>query len=75
MSVGLLRFVAHLDLALEDAVRAVVDDALENLARLAPGRRMVDERRERRLLAAAQEIGAIDGAMRALAGDCDLRVL
>ena len=56
-------------------MRAIVDDALEHLARGAAGRGVIDHRGVGRFLVAAQQIGAVDGAMDALAGERRQRVV
>ncbi len=67
MGVGLVGAGPDRDLAEEDAVGAVVDHALEDLARLAAERRVLDEGRGGRLLLAPQQIGAAQIEMSALA--------
>ena len=63
------------DAAQEDAVRAVLDHALEELARDAAGRGMIDEGGGGRLLLAAQQIGAVEAAFAVLAVEAHLDVM
>src|SRR5581483_3873199 len=66
VGVGLVGARPDADAAEEHAVRAVVEYALEDLARGAAGCRVVDDRRRGRLLLSAQKIGAADAAISAL---------
>src|SRR5690349_10192660 len=67
LCVGLLRVRPDGNTAEEDAMGALIGNALPQLAGPGPGGGMVDDGRMRRLLLAAQEIGAIEVALRALA--------
>src|SRR4029077_11480419 len=68
LAVGLLCVRAHDDLALEDAIRALVDRRLEELAALTAGHRMVDDERHIRMAIAVQHPDAVEVELRPLPG-------
>ncbi len=75
LRVGFLRVGPDHDAAEKDAVGAIIDHTLEQLARGAAGRRVIDEGRGGRLLLAAQQEGAGEAAGRPWPVEADLNVL
>src|SRR5665213_2294612 len=75
LRVAALRVGAHRDAAEEDAMRAVVDDALVELARGAAGRGVLDEGDGGGFLIAAQQEGTVEPAGCALAGEARMDVV
>ena len=68
LGVGLLRVLAHHDLALENATAFVVEHRLELLAAFAVARRMIDQKRRVDVFLALEQADAANGALGALAG-------